>query len=381
MYPSSKTKNPSAPNREQRKKIEKLCKKFKDYPLFQLRKNAKYKVAEVILLAIDAAMQNQSLEAISNLNGGITADDALLHLKSKALIETIEQMLFELLDKQLLKLLRRRYPSFKKWIAIDFTPEPFYGDENSQYVTGYEPKDGTYYCFKFMTVSLLMPQGKYFLFSYPVYRRTDRVWLLNRAFKFLEKLDMKPELCLMDKEFYAVDVLAFCREKKCEYIIPAKQDSKFDRYLKDLGELPGLVRDYEITNQERESEWTNLVVMESENTEKKKTFGFITNLHESIYKEDVYVLADIYRKRWMIETAHRVHDNFRIKTCCKEGNVRYFFFIIAVLLYNLWVWIKLMLNNSVCGKDGKGITVFMMKKMVEGFFHEHQLKISVGIAR
>jgi putative transposase len=380
MYIPPKAKNPSAPNREQRKKIKKLCKKLRNYPLFQIRKNAKYKVAEVILLAIDAAMQNQSLEAISNVNDGMSADDALLHLKSKAVIELIEQMLFELLDKHFLKLLKRRFPMFRKWIAIDFTPEPFYGDKNSPYITGYEPKDGTYYCFKFMTVSLLMPQGKYFLFSYPVYRGTDRIWLLNKAFCFLDRLGVAPELCLMDREFYAVDVIAFCREKRCHYLIPAKHDSKFERYVKDLGKLPGLVRDYEITNQEKESEWTNLVVMESEDTEKEQIFGFITNLPESRYKDDVYNLADIYKKRWMIETAHRVHDNFRIKTCCKEGIVRYFFFIIAVLLYNIWVYINLMLTHFACEKDRRKITVFQMKKIVEGSFHERQWKIPAGIA-
>jgi len=195
MLGVSQPKKPFGLTRDQKKKIKTICKRLKNYPLFQIRKNARYKVAEVILLAIDAAMQNQSLEAISSLNGGISADDALLHLKSKVLIETIEQMLFELLDKQFLKLLQRRFPLFKKWIAIDFTPEPFYGDENSPYVTGYEPKNGTYYCFKFMTVSLLMPEGKYLLFSYSVYRGTDKIWPLNRAFCFLDKLGIKLGCC------------------------------------------------------------------------------------------------------------------------------------------------------------------------------------------
>lgn len=379
MLGVSQPKKPFGLTRDQKKKIKTICKRLKNYPLFQIRKNARYKVAEVILLAIDAAMQNQSLEAISSLNGGISADDALLHLKSKVLIETIEQMLFELLDKQFLKLLQRRFPLFKKWIAIDFTPEPFYGDENSPYVTGYEPKNGTYYCFKFMTVSLLMPEGKYLLFSYSVYRGTDKIWLLNRAFCFLDKLGIKPELCLMDREFYAVDVLAFCREKKCHYLIPAKHDSKFERYLKNE-KLPAIVRDYEITNTRHESEWTNLVVMESEDMEKKQIFGFITNLHENVYKEDVYLLVDIYKKRWRIETAHRVHDNFRIKTCCKEGIVRYFFFVIAMLLYNFWIYINLMLNDCGCGGYRIRITVFMMKRIIWDFFRESKYKFPVGVA-
>lgn len=379
MYPSPIDKKPFGLTADQQKKIRKLCKRLWQYPLFQFRKNARYEVAEVLCLAIDAALENQSLEAISAA-GGMSADDALLHLKDKALIDNIEQMLFELLDSRFLRLLKRKFPNFRKWIAIDFTPESFYGDKNCPYVTGYEPKDGTYYCFKFMTVSLLLPEGKYLLFAYPAYRDTDRIWLLSRAYGFLERLGIKPELCLMDREFYAVDVLALCREKGTKYLIPAKRDSKFDRCVRQMERLPGIFRGYEITNEAGESEWTNLVVMESDRTEKKEVFGFITNLHEGIYRDDAYLLAEIYRKRWIIETAHRVHDNFRVKTCCKEGNVRYFFFVIAVLLYNLWIYINLVLCCRIPEKRRERITVYAMKRILRDGFLEKRFSMPVGIA-
>lgn len=375
-----KAKNTHSPTTDQQKRMRKLCRKLMDYPVFQFRKNAKYKVAEIMLMAIDAAMENQSLEAVSSIRGGMSADDALLHLKDKLGIEKIEQMLFELLDQRFLKILRRKFPCFRKWIAIDFTPEMFYGDKNCEYVTGYEPKDGTYYCFKFMTVSLLLPEGKYLLFAYPCYCDTDKIWLLNRAYEFLAGVGITAELCLMDREFYTVDVLALCREQKMHYIIPAKHDSKFERYVKQMEKLPGLVRGYEIMNEHGESEWTNLVVMESEWKEKKEIFGFITNLPENWYRDDTYAIAEIYRKRWRLETAHRVHDCFRIRTCCKEGSVRYFFFVIAVLLYNLWVWINLMLTDCHFGEYKVKMTVFGMKKMVVEPFLENRRRVPTRIA-
>jgi len=117
-----KAKNTHSPTTDQQKRMRKLCRKLMDYPVFQFRKNAKYKVAEIMLMVIDAAMENQSLEAVSSIRGGMSADDALLHLKDKLSIEKIEQMLFELLDQRFLKILRRKFPCFRKWIAIDFTP-------------------------------------------------------------------------------------------------------------------------------------------------------------------------------------------------------------------------------------------------------------------
>lgn len=380
MIRISHDKNPTVANKKLRRQLQRASRGIRDYQPFRLGANAVYRVSDINRLIIEAAMQNLSPEAVSLLSGGISADDALLHLKDKATIERIEQMLSEQLDKRFLKLLRRKHPDFHKRIAIDFTPEYFYGDKECEYVTGYKPKDSTYYCFKFMTVSLLLPEGKFLLFAYPAYRGTDRIWLLNRAFESLKSLGIEPELVLMDREFYSVDVLVLCRELGVHYLIPAKHDKKFERYVKGMDKLPGMVRDYEITNEQNESVCTNLVVMESLDTEETKVFGFITNLPDSLYKDDVYVLAEIYRKRWRIENAHRVHDEFRVRTCCKEGNVRYFFFVVAVLLYNLWVWINLVLRDCSFGTGSLHITVYQMKVQLFDFFREPELLFPVGTA-
>ena len=82
---------------------------------------------------------------------------------------------------------------------------------------------------------------------------------------------------------------------------------------------------------------TTLVLLEEDG----HVYGYLTNLPEKFYRDNAYVLSELYSKRWGIETAHRVEDNFRIYTTTKNGFVRYFFFIISVLLYNLWIWVNL----------------------------------------
>ena len=152
-------------NRKLRRKLSNISSALCSYPLFNLRQNAKYTSADVIGRVISAAIEKQSLEAIHKTSGGISADDALHHLKYKTLISDIEKMLFELLDTKFIKLLRRKSSQIEKSIAIDFTAEMFFGDKKCEYITGYKPQDGSYYCFKFLTVSLLMPEGKYLLFD------------------------------------------------------------------------------------------------------------------------------------------------------------------------------------------------------------------------
>ena len=59
---------------------------------------------------------------------------------------------------------------------------------------------------------------------------------------------------------------------------------------------------------------------------------FVTNLPE---KEFVTYLR-LYKRRWNIETGFRVHDEARIRTKSINIRVRFFLFLVALVLYNMW---------------------------------------------
>ncbi|MBD3405676.1 MAG: transposase [Candidatus Lokiarchaeota archaeon] len=374
-----KTLNPFSSQEKTTKKLKRLSRELLNHPLFQIRGNAVYSPSQIMKLFVTAAMKNRSAEAISK--GKPSADNAFIHIKDKTTIDNIEEMLKHFVDKKFIRTLRRKFPTLKLNIAIDFTPEAFYGDKTCEYVTGYEPKNGTYYCFKFLTVALVVRGARYLLYAYPVYRGDDRIWLLNRTFEFLEEIEMKPDLLLLDREFYDASVFALFREKSIAYEMPAKQDSHFKRVLKDCDKLPAVVHGYEITNTQGESECVDLVILEDNEHEKKRIFGYVTNIHVSEYKDDVYILVDNYKLRWGIETSHRVHDNFRIKTCCKEGNVRYFFFVIAFLLYNFWIYVNLIMSDYQIGENYQiHITVDGLKDLLIDFFRNISAVVHINIA-
>ena len=375
-----KTLNPFGSQEKETKILEKLSRELLNYDLFQFRANAKYTPAQAMKLIVDAAISHRSAENRCRTGIYPSADDALLHLKDKTTIETIEKMLRSFISKRTVKLLRRKFPTLKIVIALDFTPEAFYGDKNCQYVTGYEPKNGTYYCYKFLDVSLVINGVRYFLFAYPAYRGDDRVWLVNRALEFLEELKLKPDLLLLDREFYDTSIFALLREKRIYFEMPAKQDSHFERALKDCEKLPAVIHGYEVSNAQHESEWVDLVIIEDDEHEKKMIYGYVTNLSTSVYRDDILILRDQYKKRWGIETAHRMHDYFRIKTCCKEGNVRYFFFVISLLLYNIWIYINLLMNDCKIENFKIKITIDEMKDMLIDFFRNNYVVLPARIA-
>lgn len=376
-----KTLNPFSSQEKSRQKLEKLSRELLNYNLFQLRDNAVYSTAQIMKLFVDAALNRTSAEEISRRRNGTTADNALLHIKDKTTIESIDMMSKLFMSRRIIRLLQRKFPTVKCVIAIDFTPEAFYGDKNCEYVTGYEPKDGTYYCFKFFTVALVIRGMRFILFTYPVYRGNDKIALINKALEFLNAHWIKPDLILLDREFYETDIFALFREKRIEFLMPAKQDSHFERVLKYCKKLPAVFQAYEIINSNKESEWVDLVIIEDDEHEEIRIYGYVTNIHISKYKDDVLLLRDWYRQRWGIETVHRVHDQFRIKTSCKEGNVRYFFFVIATLLYNFWVYLNFLMNDCEIGELFKiKITAESFSKMLFDFFRINRAYFLIKIA-
>ena len=90
----------------------------------------------------------------------------------------------------------------------------------------------------------------------------------------------------------------------------------------------------------------NMVIVNDEEGNKR---AFATN--ENFDEKDVNLaerLFLLYGKRWGIETSYRVKkQSFLPKTTSKNYQIRIFYFLFSVLLYNLWlladilVWIAL----------------------------------------
>jgi len=76
---------------------------------------------------------------------------------------------------------------------------------------------------------------------------------------------------------------------------------------------------------------TTLVIIRDE----KFDWKFVTNLRFV----DFVKYIKVYKKRWNIETGFRVADEAKIKTKSLDIRVRYFLFLVALILYNIWYFL------------------------------------------
>ena len=70
----------------------------------------------------------------------------------------------------------------------------------------------------------------------------------------------------------------------------------------------------------------------------------------------------MYRKRWGIETGYRMIRKFLARTTSKRHSIRLLYFYLAILLYNMWVLMNIVVRVKIIAENLK---VFIASKLIE----------------
>lgn len=84
-------------------------------------------------------------------------------------------------------------------------------------------------------------------------------------------------------------------------------------------------------------------------SKKQKNGNYVKILEFLSYVSNIPVandyLADLYKRRSVIETQYSTVHRFQGKTCSKNENVRIFIFILGFVLLCLWLFLNAILNE------------------------------------
>jgi len=321
--------------------------KLANYELFELGRNAKHTVQSMLQTVFEAALNFTSIEVIAGVKeSGPSADTIRGHLDWKVSLDDVEKMMMDRV-KWLATSIHRKTGRTSFEIAFDWSPEMYYGSKGNPFINGTEPKAGTCWAYEFFTVSIVASGERLLLFAYPLYGRENLLFYINRALLFLRKLRMFPSVVYLDRGFRSVDIFAYLKDERIDFITPAYQDSKFEREVAPVEKFPAVFNGWQMQNADRETVEIDLVVVEDffedkDSRVKRRLCGFFTNLPKKFYKGRPEIIAEMYSRRWGIETAHRCEDEFRIKSTSVSGIVRYLYFVVGMLAYNLWVYLNLL---------------------------------------
>lgn len=297
--------------------VRKKLKKLFSY-LFGKKKSEKY-----IQSLIDSANNNGYVESYSN-----KADS--LHLNIKKLYE-------EDMQKYFLKLMDNLIPNLRKdkmRLAIDFQEQGFYGKTNRFHIVGTSYKGKPYKkAFKFITISILTgkKEERIPLYALPWHigqNLTDSVaTLLSVVKKWIGKI----EVVQFDRGFFSKEMIMYLNKNKIPYLIHIP---KYGKYLKEV-------------IKKTKSFFHKKYFMELNIN--KNTYKVVSYLHvcknvdrkdwlflSSIWFKNKWQTRNLYRNRWQIETNYAVHNSARIKSRSTDYMIRYFYYLVDVLLQVLW---------------------------------------------
>ena len=261
---------------------------------------------------------------------------------------------FDVATERLLSVIESE-ASFRRPVtaAIDITTIPYYGDvEGMPMVSG--TKDQDCRAFKFATLSIIGQNIPLVLGVEPI--RESSEWDKNPANKIhrvvrrlvkraQEHVPIQTVLC--DREFDSQQVYQTLSNLGVNYLIPKRINSTEREVIETMDDDQQEVAvETASVHVEAGSHQMRFVYVPS--TKGEGTAVFTTNLR--VGPDEAETVCRRYSRRWQIESEYKsIKHDFLAKTSSKDYRVRLFYFVFAVLLYNIWRLTDFLLKADVDG--------------------------------
>jgi len=318
------------------KMVKTLLDKIEENIELSRGKNSTYSDESLFITMIWAGINRISIEEateqLEELGYNIPSSDTVLHHLSNQPYEILEKG-FQSVINSLIK--KARY-LFRKHVvlAIDFNLLEWYG-EDLPFIIKSKPRKGTDKFIGFATVAIVEDGKRFTLRALPITPFSNKKEIVRRLLSYAMKF-VKVKVVLMDRGFYSGEIIQMLNNW-VPFIIPAVNNDKVKRYTemaKEKGEIK-----YEMSNG---TKFRMVVYNEG------KVHPFATNT--ALSPEEIY---ELYRKRFGIETQYRIKNKFLGRTCSRDYSVRYFFFLLAICIYNLWVLLNIIERRKEGLEPGK----------------------------
>lgn len=303
-------------------------------------------------------------------------------------MEEAENILFEI-DKNVLEvLLKQKLIPRKIKIAFDFHKQLYYGEKNNPHVIGILAEKGTKKAFKWHTCAIILKGYEMQIGSKMIQKGEKKEPFIQRMVEYFESLGFIIELSVMDKEYYIKEILKYLDSKGIPYIVPVKEPKKLSTLKEKALKKPkkrvqtykmkdGYVRgkgynyySNKIGFYAKKNKRFNILRAQFRNKTRKKEailsdiFVLATNqeFHVPVIKKKYkfYKIRSEYGGRWRIEIAYREENPFITYSTSRIPDVRNMYFIIALLLYNLWVIANILLHKKKSWQKKEPKAFFMV---------------------
>lgn len=259
----------------------------------------------------------------------------------------IAELKFDDLEARINAGLRSRLPpkffDIPRRVAIDLTLIPYYGEvteENQEFIVRGEAKAGTTRFFAYATLYVIQ-ENKRFTLALRCVRKGDT--LLGPVRELLKQfwgMGGQVRRLYLDRGFYQVKVVRYLKGKGLSFVmlVPANKGIK-----KLFGDPKSYWTEYTMSSPKDGKEEVELAVVQQYSRGKHGRHGVEWSayvVHD--YDRPLRTVAGEYRKRFGIESSYSSMNEARGRTSSQKPLLRLLFVGIALLLVNLWIFLKWM---------------------------------------
>ena len=310
--------------------------------------NSLYDSMDILEAVVFTASKEKSIEEcvarLRDLSGNKTPSaDTVLRRLGKLSRGQLFDMFDAFVAHNIAKARRKGLLKKPVLVAIDCHDEPYYGKEKPPEVKGTKKCKGTNYAYQYIVLDIVVEGQRFTIGILPVPSLIDANNLVKVLLKKVMPL-IDIEAVLLDRGFYSVAVICDIMELGLVFEMPAPRNEKVQKYLALQRGFRFSIDPYTVESKPR-SVTVTIVMAQSprkvrELPDKDPLFVFFTNgsINEKLIQEKI----ENYDCRWGIETGFRVRDDFLIQTTTRNPVIRYFFFVLAAMLYDNWLLVNIL---------------------------------------
>lgn len=259
-------------------------------------------------------------------------------------IDTIETELNDGLIESLPKRMRK---GFGRWnIAVDITLIPYYGKDNhdSDFIIRGPAKSGTTRFFGYISAYVCHKNTRYTLLVYSLRRSQSLVEALKRVLARVKEMNIHMKRLYLDRGFYNVAVLQLLHVEDIPFVMPLVKRGRSGGVRKLMTGSKSYRTTYTMTSRATgvTEQVTHDVLLIKRYAKGKygqhgaQWFGYAVHR----YPGALHGVYEDYRRRFGIESSYRLMNQGRARTASKTPSFRFLLVGVAVLLQNLWVFLK-----------------------------------------
>ena len=267
-------------------------------------------------------------------------------------------------------------------IAIDITYIAYYGERDELVRVQGVPEDKSYdWCHMVATASIVGDNVLFTAAMLPIgdaddhdpkdYRGKEKSYRAGGVVRQLvdiveDRANLSVYRVFADMEFHAADVVDALEQRGLFYVIPARRDERVKRLIARKNHEVTVKDDYRlygpVKGGRRKTRAVTTLVVLPPDEDRDHYQPFLTNLDVNdeigLDRRQTRYRINRYSRRGGIETAYGGIKDFAPWTTSKEYAVRLFHFGFAMLLYDMWLLVDLLVQLSL------GVVEFRTKPRV-----------------